>query len=78
MRAAARWTGSSAPHSSRAECIDSCGTPTSTVAMPSRVEVIGPIVDPHGMLLRDTNTCHGTPAALARRWNSAAVVADVA
>ena len=50
------------PHSSRAECMVSCGTPTSTVSMPSRVAVIGPMVLPHGMLLRLTNTCHGTPA----------------
>ncbi len=55
--------GSSTPHSSRAECIDSCGTPTSTVSIPRRVAVIGPIVEPHGMLLRDTKTCHGTPCA---------------
>ena len=54
--------GRATPHSSRAECIDSCGMPTSTVAMPSRVAVIGPIVEPHGMLLRDTNTWCGTPA----------------
>ena len=70
--------GSAAPHSSRAECIDSWGTPTSTVAMPRRVAVIGPIVEPHGMLLRDTNTWYGTPAASHACWNSAAVSADVA
>ena len=40
--------------SSRAECIDSCGAPTSTVAMPRRAAVIGPIVDPHGRSLRWT------------------------
>ena len=66
------------PHSSRAECIDNCGTPTSTVAMPSRVALIGPIVDPHGMLLRETNTCASQPAASQARWNSRAVSAEVA
>ena len=48
--------GSTTPHNSLAECIDSCGMPTSTVSIPSRVAVIGPIVDPHGTLLRDTKT----------------------
>ena len=54
-----RWSaaGSCAPQSSRALCIDSCGTPTSTVSTPSRVAAIGPIVEPHGKLLRDTKTC---------------------
>ena len=41
--------------------------------MPRRVAVIGPIVDPHGMLLRDTNTCQGAPATSQARWNCAAV-----
>ena len=72
--------GPAAPHSSRAECIDSWGTPTSTVAIPRRVAVSGPIVDPHGMLLRETNVCTGTPAFSQhdgtaplswRRWRSA-------
>ena len=40
--------------------------------------MIGPIVEPHGMLLRDTNTCHGTPARSHACWNSAAVAAEVA
>ena len=70
--------GSSTPHSSRAECIDSCGTPTSTVSMPRRVAVIGPIVVPHGMLLRLTNTCDGTPASSNTRCNMAAERAEVA
>ena len=74
----AEVAGSSAPHSSRAECIDSCGTPTSTVAMPSRVAVIGPIVEPHGTLLRDTNACTGTPAFSQHCRNIAAVCASVA
>ena len=42
------------------------GLPTSTVAMPSRIAVIGPIVEPHAMLLRCEYTCHGTSRALAR------------
>ena len=46
--------------------------------MPSRVAVSGPIVEPHGMLLRDTNIWNGTPAASHARWNSTAVSADVA
>ena len=36
------------------------------------------IVEPHGMLLRLTNTCHGTPAVSHARWNDWAVVAPVA
>ena len=56
-----RRGGSSVPHNSRALCIDSCGTPTSMHSMPSRVAVIGPMVVPHGMLLRVTNTWSGTP-----------------
>ena len=55
--------GSSTWHSSRAECIESSGVPTSSVRMPSRVAVIGPIVDPHGTALFDTNGCQGTSAA---------------
>ncbi len=39
---------------SRAECIDSCGAPTSTVGIPRRAAVIGPIVDPHGRSPRCT------------------------
>lgn len=37
--------------SSRTECIDSSGMPQSTVAMPRRVVVKGPIVVPHGTSL---------------------------
>ena len=46
--------------------------------MPSRVAVIGPIVEPHGMLFRDTNACTGTPAASQHCRNKAAVLASVA
>ena len=60
------------------ECIESCGTPTSTVAMRNRVAVIGPIVEPHGMLLCETNTWCGTPAVSHARRNMAAVADDVA
>ena len=42
------------------------------------VAVTGPMVDPHGMLLRETNTCHGTPAASKTRCSIAALAADVA
>lgn len=37
--------------SSRAECMLSRGMPTSTVGMPSRVAVMGPMVVPQGVLL---------------------------
>ena len=70
--------GRPVPQSSRAECMLSCGTPTSTVSMPSRVAVIGPIVEPQGMLLRDTNVWCGTSAASQARRKSAAVADDVA
>lgn len=43
-----RSKASETPHNSLAECIESCGTPTSTVSIPRRVAVIGPIVLPHG------------------------------
>ena len=43
-----------------------------------RVAVIGPMVEPQGMLLRLTNTCHGTPAASNTRWAIAADPAEVA
>ena len=59
-------TGSSTPQSSRAECIESCGTPTSMVSIPRRVAVIGPIVDPHGMLFFEENTWVERPPV--RRW----------
>ena len=52
----ARRCGSSTPHSSRAECMDSSGTPTSTVRMPSRVAVSGPMVEPQGITLLETNS----------------------
>ena len=37
----------------------------STVSMPIRVAVIGPMVDPHAMLLREENVCRLTPAIAA-------------
>ena len=46
--------------------------------MPRRVAVIGPIVEPHGMLLRETNTWNGTPAVSQALRNKAAVADDVA
>jgi hypothetical protein len=42
--------------------MDSTGMPTSTVRMPRRVAVIGPTVEPHGMVFFATNTCVGTSA----------------
>ena len=46
--------------------------------MPNLVAVSGPIVEPHGMLLRDTKVWWGTPAWSHAAPNSAAVSADVA
>lgn len=34
-----------------------CATPTSTHRIPVAVEMIGPIVEPHGQSLRTTNSC---------------------
>ena len=75
---AARWTGSSAPHSSRAECMESWATPTSTVSIPSRAAVTGPIVDPQGWSLRLTKTWWGTPATSQARTSTAWLVPLVA
>ena len=44
------------PHISRAECIESCGTPISMVSIPNRVAVIGPIVLPQGIALFATKS----------------------
>src|SRR5690242_19765448 len=41
-----------APQSSRAECIASCGAPTSTVVTPKPPAVIGPTVEPQGRSAR--------------------------
>jgi hypothetical protein len=46
--------------------------------MPRRVAVIGPIVEPHGMLLRLTRTPATARRRLARLLERAAVVAEVA
>ena len=48
------------------------GIPTSTLWMPSRVAVSGPMVDPHGTALFDTNGWVGTPAARQIRNQRAA------
>ena len=47
----------------RTECIDSCGSPTSTARMPVFAEMIGPMVEPHGQSFRTTNSCGGGSAA---------------
>ena len=73
-----RASGSSVPASSRAECIDSSGMPTSTVGIPSRVAVNGPMVEPHGTALFDTNACVVTPVARQMRRQSAAPLLSVA
>ena len=67
---------SSAWHSSRAECMDKSGIPTSTVEIPVRVEKIGPMVEPHGTSLLDTNSCTGT-SAWSHAWMKAAADSDV-
>ena len=52
--------------------------PTSTVLMPSRVAVMGPMVDPHGCELRDTKVCIGTSASAQAAANEAAPMESVA
>ena len=51
---------SSDPVTSLQECMASCGIPTSKVATPSRAAVIGPMVLPQAVSLRDTKLCTGT------------------
>ena len=63
---------------SRAECMDSRGTPTSTVGMPRRAAVMGPIVVPQGIALFDTKSWEATPAAAHARAHSATPSASVA
>src|SRR3954447_13020625 len=75
--AAASDVGSSMWQSSRAECMESNGVPTSRVGMPIRVAVSGPIVEPQGTALLDTNGCQGTPAAAHVRVQSADPIASV-
>jgi len=58
--------------------MDSSGWPTSTVVIPRRVAVIGPIVEPQGTALLDTNSWWGTPAAAQARSHAAAPTASVA
>ena len=70
--ACARAGGSATPASSRAECMESSGMPTSTVCTPSRVAVSGPMVEPHGTVLWDTNSWVATPARRQARRHSAA------
>ena len=52
--------------------------PTSTVRIPSRVAVMGPIVEPHGTALFDTNSCDATPASAHQPFHAAAPTASVA
>ena len=46
-------------HSSRQECMDNCDIPKSTVRIPVIVDMIDPIVDPHGQSFLTTNSCIG-------------------
>ena len=50
----------------------------STVRMPCRAAVIGPMVDPHGIALFETNDWNGTPAARRRGEHGAAPMPSVA
>ncbi len=52
--------------------------PTSTVSIPSRVAVIGPIVVPQGILFLETNIWWFTFADSQARMNSAAELEEVA
>lgn len=64
--------------SSRAECMDNSGTPTSTVGMPRRVAEMGPMVEPQGTALWPTKVWEGTPAAAQARRHIASVTASEA
>lgn len=48
------WVKSWTPMTSRQECIESCGMPASTVRMPVKALIVGPMVLPHGQSLRTT------------------------
>ena len=52
--------------------------PTSTVVMPSRAAVTGPMVEPHGRSLRMAKRCSGTLACSAARATRALPGASVA
>ena len=69
---------SAAPAISRQECIDSMGLPTSTVGMPVRAAVIGPIVEPHGWSLREVKCCGTTPTCAHSAANAPAESASLA
>src|SRR5262249_62298780 len=68
---------SATPAISRHECIESIGLPTSTVGIPTRAALIGPIVDPHATSPRDTKYCGVTPALAHRSANIPAVCASL-
>src|SRR5690606_5696775 len=78
IRVRANRGGSATPHSSRAECIDSWATPMSAVAIPVRAADSGPMVDPQGWSLRETNVWWGTPALRQASTMRAAVDESVA
>jgi hypothetical protein len=52
--------------------------PTSTVRIPSRVAVMGPMVEPHGTALLETNSWYGTPARSQASAHSRAPTPSVA
>ena len=58
--------------------MDSRPRPTSTVRMPRRVAEIGPMVEPQGTSLWETNSWNGTPATPHQRANAASPPASVA
>ncbi len=52
--------------------------PTSTVVMPRRVAVIGPMVEPQGTSLFETKYCQGTPARSQASAQIAVLMASLA
>jgi len=69
---------SAAAATSRQECIESMGLPTSTVRMPSSAAVIGPMVLPQPRSDRTTKRCVVTSASRAQRSKLAQLSPSVA
>ena len=60
---------SSLPAISRHECMESMGLPTSTVGMPVRAALLGPMVDPQARSLRVTKCWGAVPSsAQSEMW----------
>ena len=75
-----RASRSSVPASSRAECMESVGMPTSMVAIPSLVAVSGPMVEAarHRIVRNELLGTDACPAADAPPQGRAAAVGGVA